>query len=63
MLDVWSRAREVIAFGVACVWIIDPSTLNSEAFTSRGGPSEVPDKTLRIPDSPIVVPLADVIEE
>jgi Uma2 family endonuclease len=63
MLDVWNRAREVVGFGVPYVWIIDPATLASEVFTSRGGPSEVPDKTLRIPDSSIVVPLADVIEE
>ena len=62
MVDVWAKANELIENGVPYVWIIDPNTLESELRTAAGV-QPVADKTLRIPDSPIVIPLADVMEE
>jgi Uma2 family endonuclease len=62
MVDVWAKADELIANGVPFVWIIDPQSLESELRTSTGVQA-VPDKTLRLPDSPIVIPLRDVMEE
>ena len=62
MIDVWGKANELIRCGVPYVWIIDPETLDSKLRTP-GGIKDVPDKTLRLTDSSIVVPLLDVIEE
>ena len=62
MVDVWARATELIANGVPFVWIIDPNTLESELRTAAGV-QPVTDKTLRIPDSPIVIPLLEVMEQ
>ena len=62
-LDVWQKARELVEHGVPYVWMIDPNTLESQLMTASGGPNQVPGKTLRIPDTPIVVPLPEVMEE
>jgi Uma2 family endonuclease len=62
IVDVWNRAKELVENGVPYVWMIDPNTLESQLRTSTGI-SAVADKTLRLPNSPIVVPLPDVIEE
>jgi len=62
MSDVWRKADELLANGVPYVWIIDPDTLESELRT-RAGLQPVPDKTLRLEGSPIVVPLREAIEE
>jgi Uma2 family endonuclease len=62
MIDVWTKANELIANGVPYVWIIDPETLDSELRT-QAGPVAVPDCTLRLPDTGIVIPLRDVVEE
>jgi len=59
---VWSKAIELVTLGVPYVWIIEPHTLESELRTSDGV-SAVPDKTLRLPNSPIVIPLAEVIKQ
>lgn len=63
MIEVWNKARELVACGVPYFWIIQPLTLDSQLVTALGGPNEVPDKTLRIPDTAIVIPLLDVMEE
>jgi Uma2 family endonuclease len=63
MIQVWDKAREAVAFGTSYMWIIDPNTLDSQLLTPAGGPNEVPGKTLSIPDSRIVVPLLEVVEE
>ncbi|SPF56615.1 conserved hypothetical protein [Candidatus Sulfopaludibacter sp. SbA4] len=63
MIDVWKKAADLISCGVPNVWIIDPHTLESELWTAAGGPNPVPDKTLRIAGTPIVIPLLDVMEE
>jgi Uma2 family endonuclease len=62
MADVWSKAAELIQNGVPYVWIIEPHTLESE-FRTAQGVEKPADRTLRLPDSPIVIPLADVIQE
>jgi Uma2 family endonuclease len=62
MIDVWAKAAELVENGVPNVWIIDPNTLESELRTAAGT-RPVEDKTLRLPDSPIVIPLTDVMEE
>ncbi|MBZ5617307.1 MAG: Uma2 family endonuclease [Acidobacteriia bacterium] len=62
MTEVWEKARNAIACGTPYVWIIDPYTLESELWTASGK-MQVADRTLRLPDSPIVIPLADVLEE
>ena len=62
MIDVWAKADELIANGVPYVWIIDPNTLESELRTASG-PEPVPDRTLRLSHSPIVVPLDEVMAE
>ena len=62
MIDVWGKAQELVEHGVPYVWIINPNTLESELRTVAGI-EQVPNQTLRIPESPIVIPLADVMEE
>jgi hypothetical protein len=36
---------------------------DSQLLTLAGGPNEVPHQTLRIPDTGIVIPLLEVMEE
>lgn len=62
MPDVWRKANELLANGVPYVWIIDPETLDTELRTPAGI-RDVPNKTLRLPDSPIAIPLLEVVEE
>jgi Uma2 family endonuclease len=62
IIDVWEKAAELVKNGVPYVWVIDPNTLESEVRTAAGM-EPVPDRTLRIPGTPIVSPLADVLEE
>ena len=62
MVDVWNKAGELVRNGVPNVWIIDPNTLESELWAATGA-SQVQEKTLRLPDSPIVVPLSEVMAE
>jgi Uma2 family endonuclease len=62
MKDVWQKAADLLQGGVPSVWIIDPTTLESELRTSDGI-LQVVDKTLRVPGSPIEISLVDVMEE
>jgi Uma2 family endonuclease len=62
MVDVWNKANELIANGVPYVWIVDPNSLESE-LRSAEGTLQIKDKTLRIPATSIVIPLAEVVEE
>ncbi|MBZ5626631.1 MAG: Uma2 family endonuclease [Acidobacteriia bacterium] len=62
MIDVWDKARQVVEYGSPYVWIINPNTLESELRTTSGK-SLVSNQTLTIPDSPIVIPLPEVLEE
>jgi len=56
------KVRQVIQFGAAYVWVIDPETLESYA-TTRNSEYELADGTLRIPETNIVVPLAAIDED
>lgn len=62
MADVWRKAGELIESGVPYIWIIEPHTLESELRTAQGV-QKLADKTLRLSDSPIVIPLADVMDQ
>lgn len=62
MIDIWSKTRELLQNGVPRVWIIDTITLDSELWHPEGS-RQITDKTLTLVESPIVVPLRDVIEE
>jgi Uma2 family endonuclease len=56
MLRVTEKVRQWRAFGVPYVWVIDPTTLESELHDERGS-SKLADGILRIPGTPIEVPL------
>ena len=62
MVDVWAKANELVRCGVAYVWIVNPETLESELRTGTGV-TLITDKTLRIPETSIVIPLVEVLEE
>jgi Uma2 family endonuclease len=62
MVDVLAKANELVANGVPYVWIIDPNTLESQLHTAEGVVA-VRDHTLRLPDSPIEIPLDEVVPE
>jgi hypothetical protein len=62
MIDVWEKARQVVECGSPYFWVINPNTLESELRTASGM-SLVPNQTLTIPDSPIVIPLLEIMEE
>jgi Uma2 family endonuclease len=62
IIDVWEKARSVVDCGSPYVWIINPNSLESELRTSEGV-IQIQDKTLRLPDSDILIPLVEVVEE
>ena len=62
MVDVWEKAGGFVQCGSPYVWIINPNTLESELRT-LAGVTQIQDKTLRLPDCPIQVPLLDVMAE
>src|SRR5207302_237545 len=57
-LRVNCKVKEVLEFGAAYVWVIDPETLESELRTRESSVS-LTDHTLRIPGTEIVVPLTE----
>jgi len=60
-LRVNKRIRELLGFGVPYIWVIDPETLESELHTGSGT-VEIKGRVLRIPGTPIEVPL-DLLDE
>src|SRR5262249_46759909 len=62
IIDVWAKASDLIANGVPNVWIINPHSLESELRTVEGM-QPIVDMTLRLPGSPIVIPLAEVMAD
>ena len=62
MKDVWKKTSDLLQGGVPMVWIIDPTTLESELRTSDGI-RQVVNKTLLVPGSPIEISLVDGMEE
>jgi Uma2 family endonuclease len=61
-LRVNRKVEQVLAFGTPYVWVIDPETLESELRTAAGR-QELEDGVLRIPGTPIEVPLAKIFED
>jgi Uma2 family endonuclease len=61
-LAVNDKVEDVVKFGAPFVWIIDPETLESELHTSEGR-RKLKDGILRIPGTPIEVPLFDVLAD
>jgi Uma2 family endonuclease len=62
MVAIWDKVKSLTACGTRHVWIIDPIALESELWTAAGV-TRITDGTLRLPDSPIVIPLADALDE
>jgi Uma2 family endonuclease len=62
MVDVWSKAAELIKNGVPYVWIIEPNTLKSQLWTASGA-ATVEDKILRLPNTDIVISLLEVMAQ
>ena len=56
------RVQDVLDYGCPFVWVIDPETLESELHTAQGL-QILQDGVLRIPGTPIEVPLAQVLED
>src|ERR1039457_3183847 len=56
MKDVWKKTSDLLQGGLPMVWIIDPTTLESELRTSDGI-RQVIDKTLLVPGSLIEISL------
>jgi Uma2 family endonuclease len=61
MVDVWAKAKELVENGVPHVWVIDPNTLWSQLWTGNGV-EPIRENTLRILETPIVIPLTGVME-
>ena len=61
-LRVDQTIAEWLEFGVAYVWVIDPETLESALHTAQGR-VRVEDATLRVPGSPIEIPLRKLDED
>jgi len=62
MAEIWKKTGDLVQAGVPRVWIIDPSSLESELRTSTGI-YQLINKTLLIPDTPIEVSLLDVVKD
>ena len=61
-LRVDRTIAEWLEFGVGYVWVVDPETLESILYTAKGRVS-VTDATLRVPGTPIAIPLRQLEEE
>jgi Uma2 family endonuclease len=61
-LRVNQKIREVLAFGVPNIWIIDPKTLEAEVYTVASSYT-AHDRVLRVSESPIALPLLELEEE
>ena len=56
---VIDKVAQVLAFGAPYVWVVDPDTLES-GLHAREGFVTLRDRTLRIPNTPIIVPLDEL---
>jgi Uma2 family endonuclease len=56
------KVKDVVEFGVAYVWVIDPQTLESYVVT-KDSQYELPDGIFRIPAMDLVVPLSGLDED
>jgi Uma2 family endonuclease len=55
-IRVNEKVRELRDFGVPNIWVIDPETFEAEVHTPEGS-TKVADGVLRVPGTPIEVPL------
>jgi Uma2 family endonuclease len=55
-IRVNEKIRELREFGVPNIWVIDPETFEAEVHTLEGT-SKIEDGILRVPNTPIEVPL------
>jgi Uma2 family endonuclease len=58
-IRVNEKIRELREFGVPNIWVIDPETFEAEVHTAEGS-RKLEDGILRVPGTPIEVPLADL---
>ena len=56
---VQDRIDDYVAFGIACVWVIDPETRRGWIHT-KDGSREARDRVLRNPAGDLVIPLAAI---
>jgi hypothetical protein len=61
-LRVDQTIAEWLDFGVEYVWVVDPETLESILHTAHGR-VPVSDATLRVPETPIEIPLRRLEDE
>lgn len=61
-LRVDGTIAEWLEFGIPYVWVLDPETLESVLYTPAGR-VPITDSTLRVPGTPIEVPLGQLDEE
>jgi len=61
-IRVSEKVRQVLAFGVPNVWVIDSETLESEIHTPQGS-RIIEDGVLRVDGTPIEVPLHALDED
>ncbi len=57
MERVQERIEEYLAFGVPCVWVVNPRTCEGYMFTLEGM-REAKDGILRVAGSPVELPLS-----
>ncbi len=62
MRRVTKKAGEYLTFGVEHVWWIDPEAREAFRATSMGL-EKVPSSDLAVPDSPIVVKIAEIFQK
>ena len=60
--EIREKVQDALACGAPWVWVIDPVTLESDLW-SAAGRMPVIDQTLRLPDSPIMIPLREVVQQ
>lgn len=61
MSEMSERVDDYLRFGVPCVWIIDPRRRTASIYTLDGS-HPVQDGVLRVPNTPIEVPLAEILQ-
>jgi Uma2 family endonuclease len=59
MERVQQRIEEYLAFGVACLWLLNPRTRQGYVYTNDGM-REAKDGILRVAGTPIEVPIAEL---
>lgn len=62
MSEMMERVNDYLAFGAPSVWVIDPGARRGYVY-SPGTSHEPVDGVLRVAQTPIAVPLADILPE